>query len=879
MIEIKNLSKIYQTGKNKVHALNSVSFTLPDKGLVFIVGKSGSGKSTLLNMLGTLDDITTGEIYVDGIGLSTLSEHQTNAYRSSYIGIIYQNYNLFENESVEENIKEGSDPLGVHYSENDIKNALNLVDLDGLERKKIKNLSGGQKQRVAIARALIKNPYVILGDEPTGNLDSKTARHLFELLKKISNDKLVIIITHDNESAYKYGDRIIRLSDGCVVEDLVRNEKGSNTDLDDFIYIDADSEIEQSEIDEINKNMGDLPRKIHKTQRKFIPHIDEKSSANPAPNFHESKTNCRKIISSSLRILFNNKVSLIVTSIVSVILIALLTISTTFMDFKGKDAIQDAVNEYGVNSMVLRKGFEGTRSEDANINEEYLIETDDLDLKPLESIKYTGKCYPIYNEPMIANFNGPWPDRNMQTRSPYTTFYANHSLGTIVCDEAFLRHQFGENYEIVAGSLYGIEETTKIIVPDFFADAVMEYNKDFRSNNANDPYENLVNESVKGRYTIGAIIKTDYKEKYSSFLNAYEKLKSKAIVKDDFEIAFRSSELYQKFSDDLDGRLNFTYTLNQNFDEDYQKEIHFANFAYTFASLNKEYNTSELFSLYSLYTYRTRDLEGDECKVSTELYNAMFGTSITSSGSPEFEVKTIYLNNFGLDQEITSTPKHQEKLIITDVFTDSTGSTSMYVSFEKFYKIHQFTRFKYAYMIDDTSASYEVIEAMKPYYFYCSQYAFHTVFRTINIVTIFENLFALIFWTLVGIEFLLIILHAFKTVKKEKYRFGVYKALGYSNTYLNLSTLIANAVMMVFIFAIAVITTFGLSLLTNYILQNSFYFYTGYRLYFSLTLLRFRFDHLCIYAGITFVILLLSTLIPLLKIRRIKPNNIIREAK
>ena len=154
MIEVKDLTKVYVNGKNKITALNSVNFKLPDKGLVFIIGKSGSGKSTLLNMLGALDDITSGDVVVNNFCYSQMSNKQLDLFRNNCLGIIYQNYNLFESESVVSNIKVGTDSLGLHISDEKIIEMLNNLDLGDVREKKVKELSGGEKD---IAVYLIAN--------------------------------------------------------------------------------------------------------------------------------------------------------------------------------------------------------------------------------------------------------------------------------------------------------------------------------------------------------------------------------------------------------------------------------------------------------------------------------------------------------------------------------------------------------------------------------------------------------------------------------------------------------------------------------------------------------------------------------------------------
>ena len=229
MIQIVDLVKTYGKGADSLVALNHISLTLPDKGLVFILGKSGCGKSTLLNMLGGLDDITAGEIIYDGLSISKLSEIELNNYRNNYIGIIYQNFNLFESDTVYENIYIAGKKKDKQILGEKIDGLLKDLTLDDKKHTQVKNLSGGQKQRVAIARALVKDSKVILADEPTGNLDSKNTKMIFDILQEAAKDRLVIVVSHDIKSAETYADRIIYLSDGTILDDVTRNKDFEET--------------------------------------------------------------------------------------------------------------------------------------------------------------------------------------------------------------------------------------------------------------------------------------------------------------------------------------------------------------------------------------------------------------------------------------------------------------------------------------------------------------------------------------------------------------------------------------------------------------------------------------------------------------------------
>lgn len=221
MLETIDLCKVYKPKKGvPVTALNKISLKFPEKGMVFLLGKSGSGKSTLLNLLGGLDKYDSGEIIIKGVSSRDFKQQYFDSYRNTYVGFIFQEYNILDEFSVGANIALAIELQGRKATDGEINDILREVDLEGYGNRKPNELSGGQKQRVAIARALVKNPEIIMADEPTGALDSNTGKQIFDTLKKLSKDKLVLIVSHDREFSEQYADRIIELSDGNVISDV-----------------------------------------------------------------------------------------------------------------------------------------------------------------------------------------------------------------------------------------------------------------------------------------------------------------------------------------------------------------------------------------------------------------------------------------------------------------------------------------------------------------------------------------------------------------------------------------------------------------------------------------------------------------------------------
>ena len=218
MLQLKNVVKEYKLKKSApVTALKGVNLTLQDRGLTFILGKSGCGKTTLLNVLGGLDDFDSGEMTLDGKDFKGFSPQELTEYRNRYVGFIFQEYNLIDDFSVGKNIEIALQLQG-REDKDLVSEVLTQVGLEGYENRKISELSGGQKQRVAIARAIVKNPKLILADEPTGNLDSVTSQEILELLKELSKDVSVVVVSHDAESAEEYADVIVKMKDGEVTD-------------------------------------------------------------------------------------------------------------------------------------------------------------------------------------------------------------------------------------------------------------------------------------------------------------------------------------------------------------------------------------------------------------------------------------------------------------------------------------------------------------------------------------------------------------------------------------------------------------------------------------------------------------------------------------
>jgi len=224
MIRLDHVNKFYRNTGETVHVLKDIDITFEETGMTFILGKSGSGKSTLLNVIGGIDDFDSGDVFIEGNSIKEMKKRTIEKYRSTYTGFVFQEFNVLKGLNVFDNIHLALDLHGERMgSREKVMQIIDRVGLTGLEKRFPNQISGGQKQRVAIARALVKEPKVIIADEPTGNLDNKNRDIVMDLLKSLSKECLVIVVTHDVFLARKYATRILEIKDGAIMSDTSDN--------------------------------------------------------------------------------------------------------------------------------------------------------------------------------------------------------------------------------------------------------------------------------------------------------------------------------------------------------------------------------------------------------------------------------------------------------------------------------------------------------------------------------------------------------------------------------------------------------------------------------------------------------------------------------
>ena len=883
MIEIKNLTKIYDKSKMVVKALDDVSLVLPDKGLVFVLGKSGSGKSTFLNMLGGLDNLTSGDIVLNGVSLSKLNGDELDSYRNNYIGIIYQNFNLFPNETVKENILTSSIISNKKIEEKDVQDILQKLDLKEKENVLVKNLSGGQKQRVAIGRALIKNPEMILADEPTGNLDSRTTKTIFDTLKKIAKDKLVVVISHDTKSAENYADRIIKLSDGKIISDEVKNHKYVEPDKK-ALLIPAGSKITNESLTQINKYLKKHDLKLEKETKQFVPFKGEVETTKQPPVFNKNTHFFKLGMKVSFKFFKNVVASFLVTLIMLTFIIGALSLSQSFVQFDSTLAVSQIADSFDSRSYILNKAY-SYYNDPKDINKDYSIQVTEKDIQTFKDGGYTGNIYKIYNTPTITtpyNLNNEVGNITSLGKL-YSGIYSRTGLGTVVCDYDYLKQLFGE-LDVVAGSLYNLENDVALIVTDYFADSLLYMDKmlltnTYVSEDPHDPYQKIVNVNLFNRYKIGAVINTGYKERYERLFTYMNRVEREPQNARKIQEEIRKSQIFTTFYDELNSVLNYTYSVNPNFQEDYIRKNNTAMWVRN-ANISYQEDVDPVTYSQSAYFYKNGQLAENSLVMNIVVYNNIFGTNLTDVNDPNFEEKEIVFSNYEVSQDTTEEPRKQLTLKVVGVTSDINDQAFLgFLDSESYYNFCFDALYCYALAFDKVDEAFILYSVGTDIYFYSQLVAFGSIFKICDIIDIFSDIFVFIVIALIIVALIMIVSHNIRTVKKNQYRIGVYKSMGCPSKVFVLSCFVDTALLVATTLISSTLCVLILNKYVNQILISSFSKFVSSNVISNFVFVSFSLPNLLIYVAVILVVSIISLLAPILYLRKLKPNLILNKAE
>ena len=880
MIKITDLVKKYGKGEDALVALDHLSLTLPDTGLVFILGKSGCGKSTLLNMLGGLDDVTSGDIVFDGVAISKLGEAELNNYRNNYVGIIYQNFNLFEKETVYENVY----IAGKRSEKAELKQKIDdiLSDLTLSEKRNalVKNLSGGQKQRVAIARALIKDSKVILADEPTGNLDSKNTKMIFDILKTAAKDRLVVVVSHDVKSAEAYADRIISLSDGTVVDDVTRNAEYAESDRL-ILNVPAESDVSEEKIRSLNEVLADSNLELRKDNCRFAPTQVSEEEPKQIADVRDHQKNVCTPVRVSLNFLKSTAVSFILSIILLSLIIALLAFSQSFIGFDESGAIGTINETYDAKAYVLKKAY--TFYDDPLlINTSNLYEVGSEDVQAFCDAGYTGNVYPIYNVSML---NGNFDKYEHSGNKLYKTFYSSGGLGVAVVDLDYLTRTFGK-VEVLAGSLYGLDKSDKIVITDYYADSLINVNKinlgaEYVSDDPNDPYQKIVNTTISARFRVGAVIKTDYKEKYASLIDLYTQIMQEPQHEEELRKKIKDDPMLNYFYMEVNTVLNYGYSLNQNFEQ----AVLNAPDDYYFVTAESFLinDASDQFFSPSIGTkfYSKRnssEMSKGEMTMALTTYNALFGRAVKAD-KVGFEEETVVFKFHRFDEAIGSEAFLSLPIKVVDVYDNGKDTAQVgRLSYEDFRLLKEAYLFPYALLFDDPSQCYVLNESSAELCYFSDLSVYSPVFTVCKIIDVFSSIFKFIFFALIGVAAIILLMHNLRVINKSRYLIGVYMSMGYPSRFFSGVSVLESVYLNVGVFAFSTLFSYLTTTLINKLLTMSFARFLNEPLIADMTLIGFSFPLVAIFVGIVLGVSIVTFAASIVSIRRLKPNAILRQA-
>lgn len=631
MLEINHLSKVY-SAKNctDVVALDDVSLKLPGTGMVFITGKSGSGKSTLLNLIGMLDSFTSGDVIVDGKHAKDFSERELDNYRNTYLGFVFQEYYLIDTENVFDNIAFALRIQNRKIEDKVVLDVLKQVGLEGYEKRAVTELSGGQKQRVSIARALIKKPKIILADEPTGALDSKTGKQILDLLKEVSKSCLVILVSHDESFAMQFGDRIIELTDGRISHDFSPEEESDDNRVfyvsGNRIFINSDCDISKDEMEKIKivqqKHPEYVIRSVSFKDRVRTSKKEERSTESKPLELISSRYPFHEAFKMGIKSIRKNPFRLALTVLLSSVAFALAGSAIGLETFDMADAYQSIYRKYQLSYLPIYSYQNRTSSglQESDVKE--IEEQTDASVYLMEP-NVIGRNLPLILPKNVDEYDGAT-----------FMFYKN----SVAIDDSFLEN-FG--YPLVAGRIP--KNSKEVCITKCEYQMMKKYGIDtgyYRITSDLVDYDSILNMEMGNRIVTG-IIDTGFPEEYLSYSAMDASEENEAVM--------------QTLSQNSIHLMTFTYN-----DDDIRKEPEFCYLSSIQGCFDGERGTSRISSCYEsdalnddAYFFRDdNSLGGNNVLVTPYLYSQLYmKENPLDSSRIEDYLKENYVDRYSKDKK------------------------------------------------------------------------------------------------------------------------------------------------------------------------------------------------------------------------------------
>ena len=647
MLKVTDLTKVYKSKKGKeVKALNSISFSLPNKGLVFIVGKSGSGKSTLLNLVGGLDSPTSGEIEILGNKLSSFTRDDFEMYRNTVIGFVFQDYLLISELTVEENIK----LLNNDLSDEELDNLLDQAEIKEYKKSYPQELSGGQQQRVAIARAISKKPKILLCDEPTGNLDSKTTEKVINIIREVSKSTLVIVVTHNLQQALQYGDRIIELSEGNIISDLTKEEgyEDKYQNENGEVLLPHHSELSEADIKDLNDSIAKgKVKKVSQNQSGFVSKNDENYEENAVFDIKSQKKHKQSSWRIFSKFFTTKKLSSILIVVVTGIIFSIFAIAQSYNAFLPHQMALSVQQTLYPDYYVLEKR-DGSN----------MLTYTDEELSEFKKTVDYAEFSNIVIRPDVQGSNYDCMRRYNQI-SNLSNFYMRESPGTLKCSEQYLTNiykQLDGKLKVLAGSLEDCKASSKVVITDYLADSFIYWsnrNELHTINSYNDLINNPLVDTMGSHWgQIGAVIKTNYKYKYQEVKEFFIRIITNDITLEEIRHEIKYNSNIAMFLNETEAHLGIAYALNPDFkDFEIRDFSRFGNFELVNGEKKITIGNSAVNRESQAIKYSITD---DVIYMPVDTYNSLFTKTYTQDDLFQDlgDLGTLKVNRY-LDNDIT----------------------------------------------------------------------------------------------------------------------------------------------------------------------------------------------------------------------------------
>lgn len=767
MIRITSLNKFYKSKKSVHHALKDVFLDLPDKGMVFVLGKSGSGKSTFLNLIGGLDKASSGRITVDGNDISVFTEKQFVDYRNDCIGFIFQDHHLIDDLTVYQNVKLALDLKRIRDN-GLVDGALEQVGLGGYGERYPRELSGGERQRVAIARAIVKRPRIILADEPTGNLDGRNAAEVMRILKELSKDCLVLTVSHNTAEVRANADRIIELSDGRIISDMTRNPEYKEDAVleNDTVCIPGDRLINEKDVEFINGNLKNQKIKRFAVSADKFGKTEQSGGEERVLPIKKTRLKLSKVFSLSFTFL-KTKIARIFTVAVPLSLILLIILlSQAYINFDGNRIIADRMKKAGQQSFVLSKvisldGVEkNARRYPAQVTEE--------DYDAFYETGFDKEIFPILSVsvPVTTYMNSAGVKTNYFSYGVMAT----ESLGTVVTNEEFIKEKLGKD-EIEYMVRVRTPDPLGVYITDYLADMILTTNGNYKGKT----YLDLLGDySPNEKYGVGTvyingIIKTEYETRYAELID-------RVTVKKENDLAtLYNDEQFQQLSTELYTFLAYSYTFNPNYAADYLSEdassLHTYAWSYKLQVNGK--NEYVIPSGYVSFNYET-GLTGKQAVMGYKMYNALFGTDYNPDTLSAFTPHTATLSQFAYYDTENASPLFNTEIEIC-ALADGDG---MEVS-EELRMVFDASHVRQTGMyFDGTDKLSDILEIAEQRSFIQDSITLEGILTLNRCVMLFVLIFRLVNIALCASVVFIFISFSTKMIKDKLHEIGILKALG-----------------------------------------------------------------------------------------------------